>query len=658
MYFESGQARRMSRSHNPFETMSTESAAVLSAWESSSHQPQFHQFPGSAYVYRPAAGFTQFPISPVSPTSSTSSSLLSSSPSSMVFSPPSPSSLSELEMLRREIIFENSLRHGSEVAAAADARGRPPPSCLPTNHHFDFNFSLPHPHPGLSLNPSSSSSLPTPLPSPSSLPAAILSPAFPASATSANMHTVSTSLASPGSSESSSSSASLPKRSSSHSECSPSPTASKRPRACMSSKDFIPPDVTGLSKREARLVKNRAAAFLSRQRKREEFELMEIRVAELEQENQRLRHLAGGRSSSPLSSASSDSSELDQLREQLAAARQRETELAHRLETSQHQKVKTEAYEPVLSEGTSSGASSPLLGPFSPLKSAITSPKGGASLGLMVLLCALPSLLSQPSPHSRTALPTSRSFLDNIQWDAPTFFPATTDGPGAPPSLLDWEFDWNGSTVDAGIGRNVDMDVDFPNTANTNGSGVWKKLEFENENELGLGGLGLGALDISFDTRRTKDGKIRVRVHSSPSAPTGNTDLLSPSPEPPTDESLTLPIAVPSPISDQFPFSPLSFPPQSQPSSTSGPSSFNQRPNPHSLSFVDVDPLGPFLGVCAPSASFGLPDSPFDYTASASSTNMSDPQGVREGTRRRVRIALKSLPQPGGEGGEWEVEVR
>ena len=39
--------------------------------------------------------------------------------------------------------------------------------------------------------------------------------------------------------------------------------------------EFVPPDVTGLSKREARLVKNRAAAFLSRQRKREEFESME-----------------------------------------------------------------------------------------------------------------------------------------------------------------------------------------------------------------------------------------------------------------------------------------------------------------------------------------------------------------------------------------------
>lgn len=35
---------------------------------------------------------------------------------------------------------------------------------------------------------------------------------------------------------------------------------------------FIPPDTSGLTKREARLVKNRAAAFLSRQRKREQFE--------------------------------------------------------------------------------------------------------------------------------------------------------------------------------------------------------------------------------------------------------------------------------------------------------------------------------------------------------------------------------------------------
>lgn len=31
---------------------------------------------------------------------------------------------------------------------------------------------------------------------------------------------------------------------------------------------------------------------------------------------------------------------------------------------------------------------------------------------------------------------------------------------------------------------------------------------------------------------------------------------------------------------------------------------------------------------------------------------------ARAGQRRRVRISLKSMPAAGGEGGEWEVEVR
>ncbi|CAD6981489.1 unnamed protein product [Tilletia controversa] len=43
------------------------------------------------------------------------------------------------------------------------------------------------------------------------------------------------------------------------------------------STEFIYPDCTGLSKREARLVRNRAAAFLSRQRKREQHEELEVR---------------------------------------------------------------------------------------------------------------------------------------------------------------------------------------------------------------------------------------------------------------------------------------------------------------------------------------------------------------------------------------------
>ncbi|KZS87599.1 hypothetical protein SISNIDRAFT_460774 [Sistotremastrum niveocremeum HHB9708] len=97
----------------------------------------------------------------------------------------------------------------------------------------------------------------------------------------------------------------------------------KKPRAergeRISSKDFIPPDVSGLSKREARLVKNRAAAFLSRQRKREEFECMEVRVSELEADNARLKsELSAQKASS--SHRDSDSHTADLL-SQLASLR-------------------------------------------------------------------------------------------------------------------------------------------------------------------------------------------------------------------------------------------------------------------------------------------------------------------------------------------------
>ncbi|KAF8479548.1 hypothetical protein DFH94DRAFT_845151, partial [Russula ochroleuca] len=107
-------------------------------------------------------------------------------------------------------------------------------------------------------------------------------------------------------------------------------TASKKSRVSgdrISTKDFVPPDVTGLSKHEARLVKNRAAAFLSRQRKRKEFENMEVRVAELEHENARLQALA-----QKIASHDGNSrelvSEIEQLRARLAAAEQRERELS------------------------------------------------------------------------------------------------------------------------------------------------------------------------------------------------------------------------------------------------------------------------------------------------------------------------------------------
>lgn len=113
------------------------------------------------------------------------------------------------------------------------------------------------------------------------------------------------------------------------------------------------------------------------------------RVGELEQENERLRALADGRSSSPARSspsASEDSGsaepqELQQLRTQLAMAKDRENELMRRLEASAAQ-VKSEPCDPTMSDSESSAESSPTLGPSSLIDT--PSAKNATSLGLMV----------------------------------------------------------------------------------------------------------------------------------------------------------------------------------------------------------------------------------------------------------------------------------
>ncbi|KIJ15526.1 hypothetical protein PAXINDRAFT_99404 [Paxillus involutus ATCC 200175] len=159
----------------------------------------------------------------------------------------------------------------------------------------------------------------------------------------------------------------------------------KKPRGSgerITTKYFVPPDVTGLTKREARLVKNRAAAFLSRQRKREEFEAMEIRVKELEEENSRLLTIAkkGNRYDELLC-------EMEHLRLRLMASEKRERELAMELasNSAHNQPVKTESHDHIFPP-----ASYP---PFAPLGQ-----NTAASVGLMkqALLSVLPSLLSLP----------------------------------------------------------------------------------------------------------------------------------------------------------------------------------------------------------------------------------------------------------------------
>ncbi|KAJ7496904.1 hypothetical protein FB451DRAFT_1209186 [Mycena latifolia] len=382
----------------------------------------------------------------------------------------------------------------------------------------------------------------------------------------------------------------------------------------ISSKDFVPPDVSGLSKREARLVKNRAAAFLSRQRKREEFELMEVRVAELEQENARLLAMAqGGNPSTAAPRKKSDNdalvSEIERLRAQLQAAEERERELNAELTAKSASRdvpaVKMEPTEPSF--------------PLSPAPRIQSPHKSAASLGLMVLLCALPSLLAMPS------LPTSFS--------VPHALPASSSAFDFN-SYLPNEYDWSrrGNSV---------MDLDTDDKRRVTETTAIRKLEFTDEDSGALAGL--GGLDISFDASPLDDGKIRVRIHPSSSA---SSRAPSPGSNYATKQG--------SPLG-------MWFGPELEPTPSASLSS-------ESYVGAGYPPASgdPFLGVGG-YGSYSASSSPFMYNQDdMSSGDYSDSDfGVPSeysvadsatGGRRRVRIALKSMPASGGEGGEWEVQ--
>ncbi|XP_006461261.1 hypothetical protein AGABI2DRAFT_143213 [Agaricus bisporus var. bisporus H97] len=422
-----------------------------------------------------------------------------------------------------------------------------------------------------------------------------------------------------------------PAHSSNKRSASPSPAPAKKPRAQgerIASKDFIPPDVTGLTKREARLVKNRAAAFLSRQRKREEFESMEHRVTELENENARL--LA-------LTQAPEDSnhlaSEVEQLKAELAAARNRERELNAQLATRPCASpppappVKLEASDsfPLSSPARTSNV------PFSN--------KSGASLGLMVLLCALPSLLSMPlqSTSATTSftvptplLPMASSFDIN--------------------SYLPNDYDWSRPSPSSIM--DLDSDVHHPTFSSP------RRLEFSSDIDTGA----LGNLDISFDTTPSENGKIRVRIH-----PASSDSSRAPSPgasssasssawdSDPFHSDRTYAAPSPSSASSTSAFSPISA---SDPFfGISGPG------NDYGLSSMLDGSLGMLYGAGSPPgdtlSSLNFPHSPMAVSNLGLGNNeFSIPDPLSQGQKRRVRIALKSMPQAGGaEGGEWEVQL-
>lgn len=371
------------------------------------------------------------------------------------------------------------------------------------------------------------------------------------------------------------------------------------------------------------------------------------RVGELEQENERLRTLVDGRPSPARASSedsSTDSQELEQLRIQLAQAKEREAELMRRLEASTSQ-VKTEPCDPTMSDTASSAESSPTLGPTSLV--GVPTAKSTASLGLMVrssssssmmghmltqyhkaLLCALPSILSKSSSDS--GLP-SQSILGDLQWDAPCFLPAPT---GSAPAL-GCNFDWSEPSLESGAAQHAGVDIERQPSAAASDC-VWKKLEFEGEDESQLESYGLGSLDISFNTEQAKDGKFRIRIHSSVAPAESKDERRSPTLIGSPVESLTVPLGLPSPASDAS-FPPYAF--QSHESDIDVPVT-DLHTNPFSAQYSQAEPLAQF---------FGMPSSPFD---------LSGCQGPVQASRRCIRIALKSLPQSGCEGGEWEVEMR
>ena len=200
------------------------------------------------------------------------------------------------------------------------------------------------------------------------------------------------------------------------------------------------------------------------------------------------------------------------------------------------------------------------------------------------------------------------------------------------------DYDWSAKSTASALMDLDDQSVPGP-----------RKLELTGADVAELDGL--GNLDISFDASPSDNGKIRVRIHPSSAASSRSTspdaveksEVSSPSP------SLAMWSGSDSEPSFQTTFS----------SQSSGMSS---------LSPASSDP---FLGVSSsdfmmPFARDGSIMYENDFSSSLDYGQLSDPTfGVGSeytvpdstGGKRRVRIALKSMPQAGGEGGEWEVQI-
>ena len=176
-----------------------------------------------------------------------------------------------------------------------------------------------------------------------------------------------------------------------------------------------------------------------------------------------------------------------------------------------------------------------------------------------------------------------------------------------------------------------------------------RKLELTSPDVAELDGL--GNLDISFDASPSDNGKIRVRIHpsaaSSRSSSPGSvekSEMSSPSPS----------LAMWSGSDSESSFQTTSS------SQSSGMSLFSPPSSDPFFGVASSDYMIPF----ARDGSLMMHED--DFSSSLDYGQLSDPTfGVgsectipdNTGGKRRVRIALKSMPQAGGEGGEWEVQI-
>lgn len=223
----------------------------------------------------------------------------------------------------------------------------------------------------------------------------------------------------------------------------------------------------------------------------------------------------------------------------------------------------------------------------------------------------------QPTAHNSFAIPNPFPTSSASAFDYSSILPQS-------------DYDWSAKSAAL-------MDLDDQSVPGP------RKLELTGADAAELDGL--GNLDISFDASPSDNGKIRVRIH-----PSSATSSRSTSPDAVEKSEMSSPSSSLTMWSGSDSESTFS-------SQSSGMSSFSPA---SSDPFLGVDYMTPF----ARDGSTMMYDN--DFSSSLNYGQLSDPTfgvgseyTIPDSTsgKRRVRIALKGMPQAGGEGGEWEVQI-